>query len=278
MKQINEHIILRTLREIISEQDAPADSGGAKKIETDNAPSSDPGSSFTPAEQKFLGKFDAYGTTHLGILYSVSDIGVREFVQRSGKELNCTPQILLSLLKSGIIKIVPYTGWGRNTDYTIELQLSLDDIKGMGADDKEKAEAGSSASGAPADGGAPPPPPTPAGPPTEWVMGYGDLLTETTLTTYRILKELKRKDLDDDKVQLKSSRILKNLPKTYIKHLIQIINVFSKKSYSISEKQRLVADVLDNLMLNFDLTPKQIQRSYEMHRDQKRLKKILDAK
>ena len=65
---------------------------------------------------------------------------------------------------------------------------------------------------------------------------------------------------------------------TYIKHLIQIIDVFSKKKYSASEKQRLIADVLDNLMINFDLTPKQIQRSYEMHRDQKRLKKILDEK
>lgn len=274
MKQINEHIILRTLREMILEQDAPPAEDGAKKIETDNAPSSDPQSSFTPAEQKFLGKFDAYGTTHLGILYSVSDIGVREFVTRSGKELNCTPEILLNLLKSKIIKIVPYTGWGRNTDYTIELQLSLDDIKGMGADDKEKAEAGSSASGAPAAGGGAPTPPPPAGPPTEWIMGYGDLLTETSLTTYKILKETKH----HDKVHVKSSRILKDLPRTYIKHLIQIIDMFSKKKYSVSEKQRLIADVLDNLMINFDLTPKQIQRSYEMHRDQKRLKKILDSK
>jgi hypothetical protein len=39
-----------------------------------------------------------------------------------------------------------------------------------------------------------------------------------------------------------------------------------------------IQTVLDNLMINFDLTPKQIQRSYEMHRDQKKLKKILDAK
>lgn len=274
MKQINEHIIIRTLREMISEQEAPADAG-AKKMETDNAPSSDPGSSFTPAEQKFLGKFDAYGTNHLGILYSISDIGVREFITRSGKELNCTPEILLNLLKSDIIKIVPYTGWGRNTDYTIELQLSLDDIKGFGAEDKDKAEAGSSASGAPAPGGgAPPPPPPPPGPPTEWIMGYGDLLTETTLTTYKIIKESKQ----DDKVHLKPSRILKDLPRTYIKHLIQIIDIFSKKKYSVSDKQRLIADILDNLMINFDLTPKQIQRSYEMHRDQRRLKKILDAK
>ncbi len=34
-------------------------------------------------------------------------------------------------------------------------------------------------------------------------------------------------------------------------------------------------DGLRELFQNFDLTPKQIQRSYEMHRDQKRLKKNL---
>lgn len=274
MKKINEYIILRTLNEMISEQgDAAA---GAKKMETDNAPSSDPSSAFTPAEQKFLGKFDAYGTNHLGILYSVSDIGIREFIGRSGKDLNCTPGILLNLLKSKIIKIVPYTGWGRNNDYTIELQLSLDDIKGMGAEDAEKAEAGSSASGAPAPGGAPesPPPPPTATPPNEWIMGYGDLLTETSLTAHKILTEKK----DNDIVHVKPSRILKDLPRTYIKHLISIIDTFSRRKYTVSEKQRLIADVLDNLMINFDLTPKQIQRSYEMHRDQKRLNKMLDKK
>lgn len=276
MKQLNEHIILRTLREMISEQEEPAD-GGSKKLETDNAPSSDPGSAFTPAEQKFLGKFDAYGTQHIGILYSISDIGVREFVSRSGKELNCTPSILLNLLKLKIIKIVPYTGWGRNTDYTIELQLSLDDVKGFGADDKEKAEAGSAAGGAPPAGapaGETPPPPPPGGTPTEWIMGYGDLLTETSLTTRKVLNEKKH----DNIIHTKQSRIVKELPKTYIKHLISIIDIFSRKKYSVTEKQRLIADILDNLMINFDLTPKQIQRSYEMHRDQQRLKKILDKK
>jgi hypothetical protein len=34
-----------------------------------------------PAEERFLGKFDVYGSTHLGILYSISDIGVREFIR-----------------------------------------------------------------------------------------------------------------------------------------------------------------------------------------------------
>lgn len=258
----------------LREQEAPA----ASKLETDNAPSSDQGSSFTPAEQKFLGKFDARGTNHLGILYSDSEIGIQEFLSRTGKDLNCTPEILAKLRNDGIIDIVPYSGYGRNTDYTIELKLSLDDIKGMGAEDEAAAEAAPAASGAPPAGepesSTPAPPPPPPGPPTEWVMGYGDLLTETSLSAHKILTEKK----DQEIVHIKPSRILKELPRTYIKHLISIIDTFSRRKYTVSEKQRLIADVLDNLMINFDLTPKQIQRSYEMHRDQKKLKKILDGK
>lgn len=157
MKRID-YIIEKTISRLIEQDPAGAEAQGTKPKETDNAPSSAEVSPFTPAEEKFLGKFDAYGTTHLGIIYSPSDIGIREFISRSGNTFNCTPQILLKLLRNKIIKIVPYTGYGRNTDYTIELQLSLDDVKGMGAADKEKAEAGSGASGAPAGGGAPPPP------------------------------------------------------------------------------------------------------------------------
>ena len=54
---------------------------------------------------------------------------------RSGKDLNLNPLILLSLINDKIVKIVPYSGWGRNDDYTIELQLSLDDVKGLGSED-----------------------------------------------------------------------------------------------------------------------------------------------
>jgi len=175
MKRID-YIIEKTISRLI-EQDpaAPAAGGDSKPKETDNAPSSADISPFTPAEEKFLGKFDAYGTTHLGIIYSPSDIGIREFIGRSGSTLNCTPEILLKLLRNKIIKIVPYTGYGRNTDYTIELQLSLDDVKGLGAADKEKAEAGSSASGAPAGGGAPPPP----GPENAGYIPKGNLISES---------------------------------------------------------------------------------------------------
>jgi hypothetical protein len=176
MKRID-HIIEKTLRNLLEQEDPAAAGGDAagKQKETDNAPSSAEVSPFTPAEEKFLGKFDAYGTTHLGIIYSPSDIGIREFMARSGNDLNCTPGILLKLLRNKIIKIVPYTGFGRNTDYTIELQLSLDDVKGLGAGDKEKAEAGSSATGAPEAGGAPPPPP---GPENAGYVPKGNLISE----------------------------------------------------------------------------------------------------
>ena len=173
MKKLLDHIIKRTL---MAEQDAPAGDAAATPLETDNAPSDAKDSPFTPAEERFLGKFDAYGSNHLGILYSTSDAGVREFIARSGKELNVSPGILRSLFRKKIIKFVPYTGFGRNDDYTIELQLSLDDVKGLGKADQAKAETGSSASGAaPAGGGAPPPPP----PENAGVVRHGHVLVET---------------------------------------------------------------------------------------------------
>jgi len=173
MKKLLDYIIKRTL---MAEQDAPAGEAAATPLETDNAPSDAKDSPFTPAEERFLGKFDAYGSNHLGILYSTSDAGVREFIARSGKELNVSPGILRSLFRKKIIKFVPYTGFGRNDDYTIELQLSLDDVKGLGKADQAKAETGSSASGAaPAGGGAPPPPP----PENAGVVRHGHVLVET---------------------------------------------------------------------------------------------------
>lgn len=271
MKPVNEYIAMRTLHAMLYEQAA------AGKLNTDNAPSSDPQSAFTPAEQKFLGKFDAYGSRHLGILYSLSDVGIREFMSRSGKDLNCTPEILLGLLRDKIIKIVPYTGFGRNNDYTIELQLSLDDVKGMGAEDKEAAETEPTAAPAPETPPAPSAEPTPAIPesPSETVLKYGDLLTESTLIAYKLMREKREpKYPNKTKVVVDDSRILKQIPKNYIKHVLSIIDMLSKKSYSVSEKQRLIADILDNIMVSFNLTPKQIKKSYDMHRDQQRYEKF----
>ncbi len=105
-----EHIVRTTIKDVLSEQEQQA-------------------SAFDDAQKKFLGSFALAGTQHLGILYSMSEIGVREFVARSGKQYNCTPAILLSLLRGKYIKIVPYTGYGRDTDYTIELQLPLESVQ-----------------------------------------------------------------------------------------------------------------------------------------------------
>jgi hypothetical protein len=49
-----------------------------------------------------------------------------------------------------------------------------------------------------------------------------------------------------------------------------------KKTKNNSEKERLVADILDNLQVNLKLSPKDVKRSYEFHRNQKRLQKILN--
>jgi len=105
-----EHIIRTTLKDVLSEQEQQA-------------------SVFDDAQKKFLGSFALAGAQHLGILYSMSDIGVREFVARSGAQYNCTPHVLLSLLRGKYIKLVPYTGYGRDTDYTIELQLPLESVQ-----------------------------------------------------------------------------------------------------------------------------------------------------
>lgn len=158
-----EYIINKALKSIIREQEAPA----PVSREFNNAKSDSGDIPFTPAEKKFLGKFDAYGSTHLGIIYSTTDIGIEEFISRSGTALNITPGILLSLLRRKIIKIVPYGGYGSNDNYTIELQLSLDDIRGWGAEDQDAAEkknpSGASSGGRGIDMGSAPPP---AEPPT----------------------------------------------------------------------------------------------------------------
>lgn len=258
----------------IWEQGDPAATGATdaagSAIETDNSDSSAKDSPFTPAEERFLGKFDAYGSKHLGIIYSFSDIGIREFIARSGKDLNCTPAILIKLLRDKIIKIVPYTGWGRDDNYTLELQLSLDDVKGLGKEDKAKAEKGSAAGGA-GTAGAGAPPAENAG-----VVRYGDILTESILATRKVLSEQKQKKSKDTEVYVKQSRVLSKIPKQYIKHLEQIIKMFDKKTKTTHEKQRIIADVLDNLAINFDLKPDQIKKSFDFFKNQKRLKKIYD--
>ena len=255
-------IIESTLKKLIIE--APAQ-------ETDNAEKDAEDSVFTPAEEKFLGKFDAYGTKHLGIIYSVSDIGIREFITRSGKDLNVTPAILLNLLQQKIIKIVPYTGFGRNDDYTIELQLSLDDIKGFGAVDKEKIEQGSSSSGAaPATESETPPPPTPE---VSWVVKYGDILKESV----NIIKNILDKSIIVEGNFTKNNELNK-LPKHYIHHITQIVTSLDKTSKNFKQKKHIVESVLSILQNKLNLSVNEIQKSYEFHKSSKKLQNILENK
>jgi hypothetical protein len=263
IKRLN-YIVESTLKTMITE---------APEQETDNSPSSAKDSPFTPAEEKFLGKFDAYGTQQLGIIYSISDIGIREFIGRSGKDLNVTPGVLLSLLRNNIIKLVPYTGFGKNDDYTIELQLSLDDVAGLGAKDKEKVEAGSAGAGGAA-GGAPMSAPAP-GPEVAWVVKYGDILRESVKITKQLMTETKKSG-NDVKVPAEKTRVIKNLPQEFVKHLEHVIKLINKKAKTTYAKERLIADVLDVLQLNMNLTPKQINQSVQLHKSQKRLQKYME--
>ena len=86
-------------------------------------------SPYTPEEEKFLAKFAELKTTSIGIIYSKDATGVREFLNRSGKDFNLTPNILHSLLKKGTVSIVPYGGYARNEDYTLQLNIPLEDLE-----------------------------------------------------------------------------------------------------------------------------------------------------
>jgi len=259
------YIVESVLQKMILEQ-------GERETANANVDAADSG--FTPAEERFLGKFDAYGTQHIGLIYSLSAIGIREFIARSGIELNLTPGILLNLFRNKIIKFVPYTGWGRDNSYTIELQLTLDDVKGLGEKDKEKASAAPAGGGGGGDtGGAPPPP----GPELAWVVKYGDIIKESIKITKQVLTETKTKRKKTEN-PVDKTRIYKTLPKRYLEDMDRIIKAMSTKAKTNADRTKIIADVLDILQLKLKLTPKQIERSYEFHKNQKKLQKYLDLK
>jgi hypothetical protein len=260
-------ILEHTLRDMITE--APAQ-------ETDNSAGSSTNTLYTPAEEKFLGKFDAYGTNHLGIIYSISDIGIREFIGRSGKDLNVTPEVLISLLRKKAVRIVPYTGFGRNDDYTIEMILSLDDVRGLGAEDKAKIEKGEAPGGGGA-GAAPPMEPPMPGTEVAWVVKYGDILKESVKITKQLMTE-GAKTSKKIKLPADETRILKKLPAQFVKHMEHIIKLMNVHAKTTSSKERIIADMLDILQINLNLTPKQIQQSYKFHKSQKRLQDYLETK
>ncbi len=52
--------------------------------------------------------------------------------------------------------------------------------------------------------------------------------------------------------------------------------MMNKKTFNKLDQERLIADIIDILQLNFDLTQQQIHRAYEFHRNQKRLQQYLE--
>ena len=242
------------------------------ELETDNASKDAVDSLFTPAEEKFLGKFDAYGSTHLGVIYSISDIGIREFLARSGKEFNLNPGILLNLLRQEVIKLVPYTGWGRNNDYTIELQLSLDDVKGLGAADKEKIEKGK---GGGAEGGAPGP--GGPGPEVAWVVKYGDVLRESAIIAQNLLVEGKSKSKSSDKSEKikKTVKIIDEVPAEYLIDLKKIINRMKNAPKTASERIDMIIDVIYALQTSLKMKPAEIRKSFDHYKKKKSLQEFI---
>jgi hypothetical protein len=201
---------------------------------------------FSPEEEKFLATFTKLGATSLGILYAKNMIGIREFLNRSGKDFNLTPPVLNSLLRNKTISIVPYGGYSRNTDYTIQLNIPLKDLEGIkepeGDDAAEPAVAEESVQ---------------------------------NLAQNIVAEAKKSKKKKKTKVHTSKSRALKRLPKGYVGYLEKIIQVLGEKVKNDMEKEHLVADILDNLSHNFCLTPKQVYRSYIYYKSQNRLANII---
>jgi len=66
------------------------------------------------------------------------------------------------------------------------------------------------------------------------------------------------------------------VPKGFTRELKRVIVSMHKKTFNKLDQERLIADILDILQLNFNLSDKQLRRSYEFHRNQKRLQKYLE--
>ena len=265
------HIVESTLKQLIAE--APAQ-------ETDNSEVTSTSKVFTPAEKKFLGKFDARGVNHLGIIYNISDVGIQEFITRSGKDLNLTPGILLSLLRSGVIKLVPYGGWGRNDNYTIELQLSLNAVSGLGAEEKKEIEAGTSGGGGSTPAPEEPTPPAP-GPENAWVVRYGDILSESSQIVKQIFNSTPKSETISEKITrtsniLNTSKKFHELPINYIHFLEHSVAKLNKRLNKSYKSDKVIAEVVNNLHTNMQISLSDIKKSYDLHRSAQKLQKFLE--
>ena len=227
-----------------------------------------PTSPFTDAEEKFLAKFVELGTQSLGILYTKNEVGIREFLMRSGKDYNLTPDVLSKLMKDGIISIVPYGGYARNEDYTIKCNLPLDELEGLSSGDSEE---GDDTSTPPADDAGDTPEPDTA--PLDDTGEPQESASSSTDLSKLLVSEQKRHT--STRVYTNKSRALRRLPKGYVVYLEKIIKILGQKLHTDLEKQHLVADILDNLAHNFGLTPKQVYKSFIFYNSQNRLKNIV---
>ena len=214
-------------------------------------------SPFSPAEEKFLARFAELGAQSLGIIYAPNEIGIREFLGRSGKDFNLTPDIMAKLLKDKIISIVPYGGYSRNQDYTIKCNLPIEELEGMSSGEEEKG-------GEEDTGGE-----VAAGPPEESAGSSKDL------SKLLVSEQKKKKKHTKSKVYTSKARTLGRLPKGYVVYLERIIQILSTKLHSTHEKEHLVADILDNLAHNFGLTPKEVYRSFVFYKSQNRLQNVV---
>jgi len=266
-------IVESTLLQLISE---------APDTETNNTETTSGSKVFSDAEKKFLGKFDARNVDHLGIIYSISDVGIQEFITRSGKDLNITPGLLLGLLRKGIIKLVPYGGYGRNDNYTIELQLSLDAVRGLGAEEKKEIESGSNTAGvAPVDDTSAPVPEPAGGLDKAWVVRYGDILSESAYIAKHIYGNIDIKSTTiSEKIEKTASAIKKinefhKLPTHYKQFMEQIVLKLQKTTKTKKSVDRIIAETLNILSQTQKITIADIKQSYNLHKSAKNLQKFL---
>ena len=126
---------------------------------------------------------------------------------------------------------------------------------------------------------SPPPaesPPDLEGPPLESVINFKDIIAESTKIAKKIVLERKKKRPKDIELHINTSRILRRVPREFVYQLKRVISQMIGRSKNKLDRERLIADILDVLQLNFDLTDAQIRRSYEFHKNQKRLQKFLE--
>jgi len=284
-----------TINAIIKEELASIIKEQAKMPEAPAQAQPDP--VFSDTESKFLSTFGKLGTEYLGLMYSNSDVGVEEFIGRSGTELNLTMEVLYSLIKKGIVEVIPYGGYGRDQNFTIHLKIGVDNVKGLpGADDDEDVGNNPPEDTAPEEPGdditdtsgggadekavedamAAEPTTESILPEAKWHMNYEDVLRASAGTAKRIMEIGLDPMVEPERAKKQGPvRNLKYLPPGYLYYLDKIIEVLGKRLKSDLQREHLVADILTTLAHKYGLKPKQIYRAYVYYRAQNKLQNIV---